>query len=66
MAHSCVPNCFYSCKNGDGCLRYYAIRNIKEGEMILFDYVSSIQLSREKRYNKLWNEKNFTCKCERC
>jgi hypothetical protein len=38
VAHSCEPNLIYTSKRIKGCMSYLALKEIKMGEMLTFDY----------------------------
>ncbi|OLP83789.1 hypothetical protein AK812_SmicGene35402 [Symbiodinium microadriaticum] len=75
--HSCVPNCVEQI--GEGCVRFFALRDIEPGEEITFAYLDlSLPLEDRKRLVKTrpgllsdflsvpccsWD---FSCDCARC
>ena len=65
-AHSCAPNCNYSSKNSNGSLVYYAIRPIKEGDIISFSYLNLFGNPTHRRRKALIATKDFFCTCTKC
>jgi hypothetical protein len=65
-AHSCAPNCNYSSKNINGSLVYYAIRPIKEGDIISFSYLDLFGNPTYRRRKALAATKDFFCACPKC
>jgi hypothetical protein len=68
VSHSCYPNCGYTSRLGP-FLRYFAITDISEGDLITFSYLGAddlFLLPRAKRREKLLSTKYFLCRCSRC
>ncbi len=66
--HSCDSNTAYSSKsNRLGKLTYFAIKEIKEGDLITFSYINSpLQITTRERRLQLKRTKDFLCQCSSC
>ncbi|KAL8431532.1 hypothetical protein Efla_000578 [Eimeria flavescens] len=62
--HSCEPNVTY--RNLDGLLVYFAVRDIRPGDMITMTYVDQLYASAAFRSKRLQEIKCFSCACTRC
>ncbi|KAF2628384.1 hypothetical protein BU25DRAFT_409948 [Macroventuria anomochaeta] len=64
--HSCEPNVEYKKEDGTNTIRFFALRNIEEGEEIFDSYQDVEDLRREERVERMWPWFEQPCLCPRC
>ncbi|XP_055372307.1 SET domain-containing protein SmydA-8-like isoform X2 [Condylostylus longicornis] len=64
FAHSCIPNIAVAVDD-EYEMKVYATTNIKEGDILYYNYTTPFLGSNERR-KQLMLGKYFTCKCPRC
>ena len=73
-AHSCDPNMINTIKVeatedggvGQGFMRFWAARDIEEGEILTVSYLSNLTAPRHERRARLVAGWEFECFCQRC
>jgi hypothetical protein len=64
--HSCAPNVEYKKEDGTSTIRFFALRDIMEGEEIFDSYQDIEELPREERIERMWPWFEQPCLCPRC
>ena len=64
--HSCEPNVEYKKEDGTSTIRFFALRDIEEGEEIFDSYQDVEDLEREERVRRMWPWFEQPCLCPRC
>lgn len=68
VAHSCEPNLMYTSKRVKNSMSYFALKDIKAGDMLTFNYILESDTVRPTpgRRLKLRESKDFNCCCSKC
>lgn len=64
--HSCAPNVEYKKEEGTSTIRFFALRDIDEGEEVFDSYLDVEDMEREERVRRMWPWFEQECLCERC
>ena len=64
--HSCEPNVEYKKEEGTSTIRFFALRDIAEGEEVFDSYQDVEDLAREERVERMWPWFEQACLCGRC
>ncbi|KAJ4364914.1 hypothetical protein N0V95_000561 [Ascochyta clinopodiicola] len=64
--HSCEPNVEYQKEEGTSTIRFFALRDIAQGEEVFDSYRDVEDLEREERMKSLWPWFEGACLCARC
>lgn len=65
MNHSCLPNTEYTQSDEDGLFKFWAVKNIAEGEEITLSYVDEFE-PYERRKQILEERWKIVCDCDAC
>lgn len=64
--HSCEPNVEYQKEDGTSTVRFFALRDIEQGEELFDSYLDVEELPREERVRRMWPWFEQACLCARC
>ncbi|KZM22053.1 hypothetical protein ST47_g6794 [Ascochyta rabiei] len=64
--HSCAPNVEYKKEEGTSTIRFFALRDVAQGEEMFDSYRDVEELEREERVQRLWPWFEGACLCARC
>ncbi|KAF3009907.1 hypothetical protein E8E13_010920 [Curvularia kusanoi] len=64
--HSCEPNVEYQKEDGTSTIRFFALRDIEQGEEIFDSYQDVEDMPREERIERMWPWFEQPCLCPRC
>jgi hypothetical protein len=64
--HSCEPNVGWKREEGSSTIRFFAKKDVKQGEELFSSYLDVQRMSLEERTERLWPWFEGGCLCSRC